>query len=229
VTASVLSDKKIVESWKKNAQPWVSAVRNGEIESRVLVTNEAIVNAVIGCKPRSVLDLGCGEGWLVRALDKAAIEVLGVDVVPELIASAEKEGGGRFRALSYEELTAYVLKESFDVVVCNFSLFGKAAVEQVFKHVPSLLNMAGYFIIQTIHPRVGWGESAYVDGWREGSWCGFNDAFSDPAPWYFRTLETWQSLFEQNGFKLALTLEPENPLSKEPASIIFVGAINKSQ
>lgn len=57
-----LSDGKIVDSWKHNASPWKNAVRGGEIESRRLVTDQAVLNAVLGCKPSTVVDLGCGEG-----------------------------------------------------------------------------------------------------------------------------------------------------------------------
>ncbi len=34
------SDQKIIDSWKKNVQPWVVTVRTGEIESRLLVTTK---------------------------------------------------------------------------------------------------------------------------------------------------------------------------------------------
>ncbi|MCK4704489.1 MAG: class I SAM-dependent methyltransferase, partial [Gammaproteobacteria bacterium] len=116
-----LSDQQIIDSWKKNVKPWVAAVREGEIESRLLVTNQAIIDAVLERKPATVLDVGCGEGWLVRELSKAGINALGVDVVPELIEVAEKEDGGRFRVLSFEALSVDNLKEKFDVIVCNFS------------------------------------------------------------------------------------------------------------
>ena len=36
------SDKNIVDSWLDNAKPWITAVRENEIESRVLITNKAI-------------------------------------------------------------------------------------------------------------------------------------------------------------------------------------------
>src|SRR6476661_7167232 len=95
-------DTKIVDSWNKNSTPWVTAVRDGEIESRVLVTNRAIVDAVRSRAPASGIDIGCGEGWLVRALEGVAMT--GVDVVPGLVDAARQAGGGDFRTMSYEAI-----------------------------------------------------------------------------------------------------------------------------
>ena len=63
------SDAKVVDSWHTNAAAWTSTVRDGRIMSRVRVTNKAIIDEVVSRSPQSVLDIGCGEGWLVRALD----------------------------------------------------------------------------------------------------------------------------------------------------------------
>src|ERR1700760_694505 len=79
---------EIIRSWYSNAVPWSDAIRTATIPSRKLVTNRAIVDAVSSVSPSRVLDLGCGEGWLARALADRAIRTTGVDVVPELIAEA---------------------------------------------------------------------------------------------------------------------------------------------
>lgn len=221
------SDYKIIESWRNNVNPWISAIRNNEIESRLLITNSAIINVIIECNPKTVLDTGCGEGWLVRELEKLGILSLGIDIVQQFIDSALEEGAGRFKAISYENLSYRTLKETFDVVVCNFSLLGKESVIGLFKNMPSLINENGLFIIQTIHPVVCCGDRKYEDGWREGSWDGFSDKFKDPAPWYFRTLETWKLLFLNNGFTINKIIEPLNQKTQAPASIIFVGTAKK--
>ncbi|MFT5446324.1 MAG: 2-polyprenyl-3-methyl-5-hydroxy-6-metoxy-1,4-benzoquinol methylase [Gammaproteobacteria bacterium] len=57
-------------SWELNAQLWTAAVRESIIASRAAGTDQAIVDAVIRCKPRSVIDIGCGEGWLMRRLSR---------------------------------------------------------------------------------------------------------------------------------------------------------------
>jgi 2-polyprenyl-3-methyl-5-hydroxy-6-metoxy-1,4-benzoquinol methylase len=219
-----LSDAKIVDSWKKNAAPWTNAVRADEIESRRLVTNQAIVDAVVSLSPRSALDIGCGEGWLVRVLADRGICSVGVDVVPQLIEQARRAGSGDFRVASYEELAQGALDLTVDVAVANFSLIGKESVEGLLAHAHRLLEPSGSLVIQTLHPLATSTASAlpYVDGWRTGSWEGFSAEFTDPAPWYFRTIESWVRLLVRNNWHLREVREPVHPVSKQPASVIFM-------
>jgi|TARA_R110000851_G_C12940380_1_gene552195 2-polyprenyl-3-methyl-5-hydroxy-6-metoxy-1,4-benzoquinol methylase len=216
------SDEKIVDSWVKNASQWSSAVQGGHIESRNLITNKAIVEAVLSHSPKSVLDIGCGEGWLVRELSSQVPHLLGVDVVPDLIEQAKSAGGGHFLVVSYEDVAGGAVEGLFDVVVCNFSLLGKESVEALFVAIPAILNPGGALIVQTPHPMMA-GDLPYIDGWRGGSWTGFGSGFIDPAPWYFRTLENWVALFSGNGFRLLDVREPIHPKTHKPASIIFTG------
>jgi len=223
MNTDLFNDAKIVESWGKNALPWTTAVREKHIESRKQITDQAIVDAVLDRSPHSVLDIGCGEGWLARELAARNIDVVGVDVVPSLIEAAQRAGGGDFRAMSYADIAAGKLEVSVDAVVCNFSLLGKESVEGIFRAAPSLLDSHGSFIVQTLHPLIACGDLPYRDGWREGSWTGFSADFSDPPPWYFRTLESWIKLFVENGFRLREVREPVHAITQKPASVIFIG------
>ena len=217
------SDKNIINSWLQNAKPWIDAVQNNEIESRSLITNKAIIDTILEKNPLKVLDIGCGEGWLARELNSAGIDTNGVDIVPQLVDEANKKGGGIFKVLPYEYLSQETIKEKFNVAVCNFSLLGNESVVKIFQNISGLLNENGFFIIQTIHPISGCGDQEYKDGWRKGTWKGFSDSFTNPPPWYFRTLETWKDLFITNGFNISEIIEPLNPKTKTFASIIFIG------
>lgn len=56
-----------------------------KIESRTLITNKAIINEILKLSPRSILDVGCGKGWLLRAIEKEGIHVLSSDAISVFI------------------------------------------------------------------------------------------------------------------------------------------------
>jgi 2-polyprenyl-3-methyl-5-hydroxy-6-metoxy-1,4-benzoquinol methylase len=219
----ILSDEKIIDSWHTNAVPWTAAVREQRIESRRLVTDRAVIDAVMSRRPASVLDVGCGEGWLVRALAARGVDrIIGVDVVPALIDQARVAGRGEFRIASYEAIARGELQVTVDLAVANFALIGKEAVDVLIKATPTLLRPGGTLVVQTLHPVVACGELPYEDGWRAGSWAGFSDDFTDPAPWYFRRLESWVALIASSGMTLVEMREPIHPTTGKPASVVFI-------
>jgi 2-polyprenyl-3-methyl-5-hydroxy-6-metoxy-1,4-benzoquinol methylase len=213
----------IVRSWHDNAEPWSNAVRTSAIASREAVTNRAIVDAVVGCAPRRILDVGCGEGWLARSLAALGMRVTGIDVVPELIAKAVAQQGGEFHIQNYAGIADRSMPYGpFDAAVCNFSLLGRESVESVIGALPHYLDDSKNLIIQTLHPIAACGDAAYQDGWRAGSWAGFSGGFCNPAPWYFRTLESWHLMLARNGFDILECREPKAAPAAQPASVIFI-------
>lgn len=98
--------EQLRRSWIANADSWRDAVREHKIDSRRAATDAAIVDLIVSLHPENVLDLGCGEGWLARALAAEGINVCGVDASRPLIDAANELGGGTFFALSYEQLCA---------------------------------------------------------------------------------------------------------------------------
>jgi 2-polyprenyl-3-methyl-5-hydroxy-6-metoxy-1,4-benzoquinol methylase len=217
-------EAQIISSWNTNAEPWTKAIQTGSIRSRQLVTDAAIVDAVLCVGPRRVLDLGCGEGWLARRLSASGIQVTGVDAVPQLIAEARRLGGGEFHFLAYDAIANGRWHcGPFDAAVCNFSLLGKESVDSLIGAMGRYLGAAGYLIVQTLHPLAACGDHPYQDGWRAGNWLGFSSEFRDPAPWYFRTLESWVCLLRRSGFELIECREPTALGGAAPSSVIFVG------
>jgi 2-polyprenyl-3-methyl-5-hydroxy-6-metoxy-1,4-benzoquinol methylase len=219
-------ETEIIRSWHANATQWARAVQSGSIASRKLVTDRAIIDAVSGLRPSRVLDLGCGEGWLARTLGELGIQVTGVDAVPELITEAMRIGGAEFQLQSYADIAGRRWRSApFDAAVCNFSLLGKESVESLLGTLGAYLEDAGHLIVQTLHPVAACGSNPYRDGWRAGSWQGFGAEFSDPAPWYFRTLESWFSMLQQSGFDVRECREPTAAGAIAPASVIFICSV----
>jgi 2-polyprenyl-3-methyl-5-hydroxy-6-metoxy-1,4-benzoquinol methylase len=226
-------EQEIIQSWYSNAAPWSRAIRTASIASRKLVTDAAIVDAVSSMSPSRVLDLGCGEGWLARALSDRGIRTTGIDAVPELIAQAVAQiapGDSRLRPeFLVQEYSSIASRQwlggPFDAAVCNFSLLGADSVETLIAALPFYLEDPGRLIIQTLHPVAACGEQPYEDGWRAGSWLGFSADFRDPAPWYFRTVESWRAMLKRCGFEILECREPKAPGAVTPASIIWIGSL----
>lgn len=215
------NEADILHSWHRNAEAWTRVVREEGIESRRLVTDKAIVDAVLGLRPRSVLDVGCGEGWLVRALLAEGVSAIGVDAVPALIERASA-AGGRFQIATYADLIAGHASHRVQAVVCNFSLLGAASVDHLLAALPRYLDDDGWLVVQTLHPWLACGEHAYADGWRVEAWAGFDVAFPAPAPWYFRTMASWIALFNATGWHVQQMREPLHPQHGRPASVLFM-------
>ena len=84
------SSATILKSWQTNSQSWISSIDQNEIASRLVATNAAIVKAILAHQPQRVLDVGCGEGWLSRAVYAPQGTVIGMDGVDSLVENATK-------------------------------------------------------------------------------------------------------------------------------------------
>ena len=217
------NEQKIINSLQVNAANWIDIIDSNGIESRRLITNKAIVEAICNVKPVSVLDIGCGEGWLSKELYNNGIEMTGVDVIPDLIEKAKEKTIGNFFVASYEDiyLKKIIFSKLFDAIVINFALIGKESTENLLSFLPALLTASGKLFIQTLHPDSRKPLNDYESGWKEGSWDGLGEQFSLPYQWYFRTMEDWLLLLGQSGFNKTITTELVHPHSARPLSVIF--------
>ncbi|UQS17482.1 bifunctional 2-polyprenyl-6-hydroxyphenol methylase/3-demethylubiquinol 3-O-methyltransferase UbiG [Pseudomonas sp. HS6] len=214
-------ESTLLKSWHHNARAWTEAVRSGAIESRRQVTDQAILLAVTGRQPKRVLDLGCGEGWLLRALTERGIEAVGVDGDATLIEAAQAAGSAPVRVASYEDLqeAKVDIGRDYDLICANFSLLHQDIIP-LLAAMNALLAPGGALVIQTLHP---WSVAAgdYQDGWREETFDGFKGQWQ-PMPWYFRTLSSWLNALDMAGFQLTSLREPQHPQSPVPQSLLMI-------
>jgi 2-polyprenyl-3-methyl-5-hydroxy-6-metoxy-1,4-benzoquinol methylase len=222
VTGPETRDDAIVTSWITNADAWTDAVRERRIPSRVAGTDRAIVDAVLHQPPGHVLDVGCGEGWLARALATQGYTVVGIDASAPLIERARGVGGGEFHVLSYAALIAdpQLAGGPYDTIVLNFALLSDD-VAPLLTALASSLTPRGVVLIQTVHPWAAAGELPYADGWRLETFDDFGGAFRAPMPWFFRTLETWFAQIARAGLDVTHVAEPRHPETRRPLSLLL--------
>ena len=221
---------RLRQSWDANADAWCDAVREGRIESRRKATDEAVLRAVLRGAPTRVLDVGCGEGWLCRALARRGTEAVGVDGSVPLIKAARERGGGTFHACSYAEIADDPdrLGRGYDVVVCNFALLDKT-LRPLLEALHVLCAPTGRLIVQTVHPWAACEDRPYTDGWRTEDFRGFGEAFDEPMPWYFRTLASWVDTLHGANWLLEALREPSHPDTGDPLSLLLTCRKRSSQ
>lgn len=214
-------ESTLLQSWHHNARAWTEAVRSGAIESRRQVTDQAILLAVMGRQPERVLDLGCGEGWLLRALAERGLEAVGVDGDPTLVEAARVAGSSPVQVASYEDLVEAKVDigRDYDLICANFSLLHQDIIP-LLAAMNALLVPGGALVIQTLHP---WSVAAgdYQDGWREETFDGLQGDWQ-PMPWYFRTLSSWLNALDMAGLQLTGLREPQHPQSPVPQSLLMI-------
>ncbi len=214
----------LARSWHENAGAWTRAVRAGAIESRRLGTDAAIARAVRALSPRRVLDVGCGEGWLVHALAREGVEAVGVDASAPLVEAA-REGLGRFVLMRYDEIAREPerLGGPFDVVVCNFSLLGEELLPLLVV-LRETLEQDGRLFIQTLHPLNVRADVPYRDDWHVETFDAFGEAFAEPMPWYFSTVGSWWRLLAAAGYRVVNLEEPQPEGAARPLSLLWEAA-----
>jgi SAM-dependent methyltransferase len=148
-----------------------------------------------------------------------------VDASVPRLERARALGGGEFRVLTYDALTAdpRLAGDAFDIVVLNFALLGED-VSALLRALGALLKPGGVVLIQTVHPWAAAGEEPYADGWRLETFAAFGATFPASMPWYFRTLETWFSELTAAGLDVVALAEPRHPETARPLSMVFTCA-----
>ena len=216
---------RLAASWVDNADAWTSAVRTGAIPSRRAGTDDAILQAIARAPGGALLDVGCGEGWLARAISASGRQVVGIDASAPLVEAAQlagTPGGPRFETASYAELASVGadLGAPFMVAVCNFALLDDN-LAQALTAIASVLEANGTLLIQTVHPFTACGDGRYADGWREETFDSFGGRFPSPMPWYFRTIGSWMTELHGAGFAVTSVAEPMAPDGMMPLSLLI--------
>ncbi|MFP4090552.1 MAG: class I SAM-dependent methyltransferase [Cyclobacteriaceae bacterium] len=216
------TESDILRSWDKNAQGWMQLIEENRIESRRLVTNDAIIRVLASLPISKLLDLGCGEGWLVRRMEALGLPCHGIDGSKSMIQLAIAKGGGSYQCLSYGGIIAGASIEDspFDAILLNFSLFDKDSTPALLQSLKAHLTKQGLIIIQSLHPDAI--HAFEPSHWKPNVWEGLPGTFSDAYPWYHRSMPDWKTLFTSCGLCIKRMEEPEHPQTQRPASVIFV-------
>ena len=108
---------------------------------------DTIVNRVLDLNPKTILDLGCGNGNIIARLQKRLdADYYGLDISEAMIAQAEK----RLRDVHFMVGDAEKLPyeaDKFDVIVCNASFHHYPHPKAVICEIQRVLKKDGTLIL----------------------------------------------------------------------------------
>jgi len=140
--------------YNENAEKWL---RLAPASLSDFTARPAVFDACGDLNARSVLDIGCGEGYCARELKRrGAGDYLGIDLSSEMIAAAKAQDAKDQYGIDYRacDVLEFSPERQFDLCVAVF-LFNYLRVEEmqhVFSVVYAALHPQGEFVFCVPHP-----------------------------------------------------------------------------
>ncbi|WP_157536657.1 class I SAM-dependent methyltransferase [Kitasatospora mediocidica] len=213
----------MTDTWNTIADWYAELLRTGS------AMNEFSRDILLDCLPvelsgRSILDLGCGEGIITRALAARGARVTGIDPSPRMIEHAQAAernlSTGACYAIDDGCVLATVATDSVDWVTAGLSLNNVPDLDAALTAAQRVLSPGGRLAFTIPHPcfeapHAAWTDSAqgrprrvvgdYVS---EGFWRSDNPQGVRRAGNQHRQLSTYLNALVAHGFLLEATAEP---------------------
>ena len=208
--------------WDEHAQWWIDGFTNGAdpeyVEQIIPLAVEELAGRV------KVLDLGCGDGQIARALAAQGSDVLGVDPTQLHIDVAIERGGGPTYLLGgATQIPAP--DNSFDAVVACLVFEHIDQMDEAMTEVARVLKPQGQFSFFLNHPLLqtpgsGWIDDHIIDPpeqyWRIGPYLVETESIEEVEKdvyirFIHRPLSRYVNALIANGMTIERMVEPSPP------------------
>jgi SAM-dependent methyltransferase len=208
--------------WDEHAQWWIDGFTDGADPEYVEQIIPLAVEELAG--RHKVLDLGCGDGQIARALAAQGSDVLGVDPMQLHIDVAIERGGGpRYLLGGATKIPAD--DETFDAVVACLVFEHIDQMDEAMTEVARVLKPNGQFSFFLNHPLLqtpgsGWIDDHIIDPpeqyWRIGPYLVETESIEEVEKdvyirFIHRPLSRYVNALLANGMMLERMVEPSPP------------------
>lgn len=210
-------EQEMLRLWDDRAIDWDIQVGEDGDSNRILNSDPVLWSFVGNVAGRSVLDAGCGTGYLSRQLCLKGARATAADFSPQMIKIAQARARQKNLDIDFHVDSCTELKMlqdgQFDIVISNYVLMDLVDLEAVMRAFNRVLKSGGIAVLVFSHPCFPQGESATLS--EDGSVC-YRWAFSyfermrrsdppwkhftTPFVWLHRPLSDYWKAFKGAGF-----------------------------
>lgn len=146
-----------LENWRNNATFWLEG-RMRHLEDVGDAVRDRVLRLMSSVGGGLVLDMGCGDGWLLRRVREksTSMSYVGLDFNDLFISALRhkhrSDQSASFDIVDFERATPEEMKGIADVVVNCFNFFELPQLREGFAFAASALRPGGHLLAVTIDP-----------------------------------------------------------------------------
>ncbi len=219
----------MTNGWEDSAAAWIASLGEDGDFGRRYVLDPVMLPRALAARPKTMLDVGCGEGRFCRMLAKHGVAVTGIDPTRALLAEARaRDPAGTYIEADAEKLP--LDDAAFDLVVSYLSLIDIPDAAAAIAEMARVLKPGGHLLIanstacNTAADTAGLGWALDADG-RKAHFR-IDNYLQERALWlewkgirilnHHRPLSTYMRLLLDQGLRLTFFDEPR-PSADAPA------------
>jgi len=166
-------------------------------------------------KPFTFLDVGCGNGWVVRkiAKEEKCRKAIGIDKSKKMIVQSKKKIGSKKEEFIHTEIESMDHKRKFDFIFSMESLYYADSIEIVLDKIYKLLKPGGQFFC---------GTDFYTDNKATVRWANIMK-----IQMHLHSKKEWKEFFQKAGFdvktKQIKDLKNKKKWKREFGTLFIIG------
>ena len=149
-----ISNQDVIQSWSQVSDQEIEAHGESGDFFRLHLLNPELLKLLGNVSGKTILDAGCGNGYLSRMLARKGAQMTGVEPADALLKYAfakEQENPFGIQYLQ-QDLSTFNSEHKFDVVVSNMVFMDIPEYENAMQNCINALKSHGSFIFSISHP-----------------------------------------------------------------------------
>ena len=166
-------------------------------------------------KPFSFLDVGCGNGWVIRYIANISTckKAVGIDKSKKMIIQANKKIKNNKESFLYTDIEEWKYTGKFDFVFAMESIYYADSIEGAIKKIYKLLKPGGQFFC---------GTDFYTDNKATTKWANMMK-----IQMHLHSKKEWKEFLKKSGFitqtKQIKDLKGNEKWKKEMGTLFIIG------